>query len=136
MTTIREKINRTRFWSNTTTQGDCIVWTGYTDKDGYGKYNTIAAHRFAYEERVGVIPSGLQIDHLCRVRSCVNPKHLEPVTAYENQRRSPYSNISRKDCRRGHEFTKENTYITPKNKRQCRKCNLEANRKYRRTKQP
>jgi hypothetical protein len=67
----------------------CWNWTGSTDR-GYGKIGLrrgvapLYAHRVSYEFHVGPIPAGLQLDHLCRNRSCVNPAHLEPVTQREN----------------------------------------------------
>lgn len=70
----------------------CWLWTGSLTWDGYGLFREnnrrTGAHRFAYEYHVGPIPAGLQLDHLCRVRNCVNPDHLEPVTASENTRRA------------------------------------------------
>jgi hypothetical protein len=74
----------------------CWIWTGATVANGYGvmhvwrdgRNTSIRAHRFAYELLVGAIPDGHQLDHLCGVRRCVNPAHLEPVTARENVRRS------------------------------------------------
>ncbi len=71
----------------------CWLWTAARNENGYpllwagGKM--IRAHRFSYEVHVGSIPAGLDLDHLCRVRHCVNPAHLEPVTRSENLRRSP-----------------------------------------------
>jgi len=73
----------------------CWLWIGPVAPNGYGHYRPhghgrprmVAAHRALYELEKGAIPPGLQIDHLCRVRSCVNPAHLEAVTASENQRR-------------------------------------------------
>lgn len=71
----------------------CWLWSGAILRSGYGSITidnrTRMAHRHVYEMVVGKIPSGLCIDHLCRVRSCVNPDHLEPVTTAENLRRSP-----------------------------------------------
>lgn len=74
--------------------GGCWLWTAAVDPTtGYGKFHigpdqrTCGAHRFAYELLVGPIPDGLVLDHLCRVRHCVNPQHLEPVTVGENLRR-------------------------------------------------
>ena len=73
----------------------CWQWTGgrggYQKSYGtfFGGFGTVRAHRWAYERWVGSVPDGMQLDHLCRVRLCVNPAHLEPVTASENKRRSP-----------------------------------------------
>jgi hypothetical protein len=74
----------------------CWIWLLRINPSGYGtttvnrggRFRTMPAHRFFYEEHVGPIPEGLEIDHLCRVRSCVNPDHLEAVTQQENIRRS------------------------------------------------
>src|SRR5450755_3951408 len=73
-----------RFWARVDKQTDgCWVWTGAL-RTGYGTLSVsgknVPAHRFSYELLVGIIPDGLQIDHLCRNRACVNPEHLEPVT--------------------------------------------------------
>lgn len=85
-----------RAWSKFQRDPDsgCWVWTGYRDKNGYGKIwmghpdRSFMAHRVMYELIVGPIPTGLQIDHLCRNTSCVNPSHLEPVTAAVNTYRA------------------------------------------------
>lgn len=70
----------------------CWLWIGSRTHDGYGLFGAdnrrTGAHRFSYEFHVGPIPDGLQLDHLCYVRNCVNPAHLEPVTAAENGRRA------------------------------------------------
>ena len=72
--------------------GDCWLWVGLLDEDGYGRHahfwQVHRAHRWLYEYLVGPVPDGLQLDHLCRVRHCVNPDHLEPVTGAGNLRRS------------------------------------------------
>lgn len=102
----------------------CWLWIGPTQQDGYGRLTPghgqqVGAHRWFYAELRGPIPPGMELDHLCRVRNCVNPEHLEPVTHAENMRRARLTH-----CRRGHEFTPENTYIRP-NKyltRVCRQC--------------
>lgn len=95
-----------RFWSKVDKSGDCWLWTGRTKPDGYGVFKNkspdgrwvhVYAHRFSYEAVCGPIPEGLTIDHLCRVRNCVNPDHLDPVTRIENMRRS-----RKPECRRGH----------------------------------
>lgn len=84
-----------RFWTKVHLPSDdgCWVWTASQNGTGYGAL-TIAgarklAHRLAYAHLVGPIPDGLDLDHLCRNRMCVNPAHLEPVTRRENLRRSP-----------------------------------------------
>ena len=77
-----------RFWSKVKKSRGCWLWQGAINTNGYGNFHnkgrTVKAHRFAYEICVGEIPKGLTIDHLCRVRHCVNPSHLEPVTMREN----------------------------------------------------
>lgn len=69
----------------------CWIWTAARNRGGYGiigiELRSALAHRVSYEAFVGEIPNGLELDHLCRVRCCVNPQHLEPVTRYENVRR-------------------------------------------------
>jgi hypothetical protein len=72
--------------------GFCWLWRGALDGQGYGQLKapgntTVRAHRWVYEQLVGPIPDGLQLDHLCRVIICVNPDHLDPVTQAENVRR-------------------------------------------------
>lgn len=80
-----------RFWSYVSKTGTCWLWTGTMHKKGYGQFwdgsAIVGAHRASYVLLVGPIPESLTIDHLCRVPACVNPAHLEPVTASENSRR-------------------------------------------------
>lgn len=108
---------------------DCWHYAKLIDTvSGYGivctKNNNYYAHRVMYENMVGEIPKDLQIDHLCRVRRCINPLHLEAVTRKENILRGNGmgARMARKThCLRGHEFTPENTYKS-KRGRECRTC--------------
>ena len=114
----------------------CIEWAGSRNRDGYGVVGGEMAHRRVYELEVGPIPPGLELDHLCRNRACVNPEHLEPVTHAENVARS--FPATKPACKNGHEFTPENTYAIPPRrrggKRQCRECNRIAARRYKQKK--
>ena len=69
----------------------CWMWQRGLDSDGYGKHwhqgDTIRAHVFSFEQKYGLVPVGLTLDHKCRNRTCVNPDHVEPVTVAENTRR-------------------------------------------------
>lgn len=122
-------------------ESGCWQWTGALRGSGYGGFpdgrKTYRAHRWAYEHFVGPIPEGLELDHLCRNKLCVNPAHLEPVTRLVNiQRRVPFLNMPKKThCKHGHAFTEENTYISCRNGKQhrsCRACLAARQREYRR----
>jgi len=114
----------------------CWVWEGHVQSDGYPSFvilsKKVLAHRFSYEEFVGDIPEGLQLDHLCRNRRCVNPSHLEPVTCLENLMRGQTMNVLNKlktHCKNGHEYTKENTYLRNNGWRYCKICRYEAGKR-------
>jgi len=96
-----------------------------------------------YENLHGEVPRGLVLDHLCREPQCVNPDHLEPVTSAENVMRGVGIGVvhaSQTHCKRGHEFTAENTYRVPPHKglpnggRSCRTCSNMRDRGYRKVK--
>jgi hypothetical protein len=116
-----------RFWTCVEKTDSCWLWTASTSR-GYGIFSwqidhrrhTVQAHRYAYQQIIGAIPDGLQLDHLCRIRRCVRPSHLEPVTNLENQRRGLRANATH--CINGHPFDAENTYVKPDGGRQCKTC--------------
>lgn len=114
----REKM----FWAMGESQGDCILWSGYKNKGGYGQTTyqrkTLRTHQIAYLLTYGEIPEGLHIDHLCSVRACMNPAHLEAVTQLENGRRAGERQTH---CINGHEYTAENTR-RQKTGRSCATC--------------
>lgn len=83
-----------RFWTFVQRTETCWLWTGSLDWSGYGHFwrsgTLMLAHRWAYEHFTGEVPKGYQIDHLCRVRHCVNPSHLEAVTPSINVQRGAH----------------------------------------------
>jgi hypothetical protein len=101
----------------------CWLWAGRRNAKGYGP------HRRAYEHIVGEVPGGLQLDHVCRVRWCINPEHLEPVTAQENVLRSPVVTPA-EACRRGLHPWPEYVYVRPSGERECRGCRADRVAEY------
>lgn len=107
-------------------QSGCWEWQG-TKSNEYGYFwngqRNIGAHRFAYEYYVDVVPTGLELDHLCRNPRCVNPDHLEAVTHSKNIWRGILPNRAKTHCPKGHPYSEENTYRPPhQNGRYCRVC--------------
>lgn len=102
----------------------CVEWPRARTKMGYGVVSYPGgreyAHRAAYRFFVGPIPEGLELDHLCRNPSCLNPEHLEPVTHAENMRRGYWA--SKTHCPQGHAYDDANTLRQPNGGRLCRAC--------------
>lgn len=103
----------------------CWEWIGCRGKGGYGQFKPdgrrgakkSSPHRFSHEYFIGPIPEGFEADHLCKVRHCCNPLHLEAVTVQTNRERREYTH-----CRHGHELSEDNVYLNPQGKRTCREC--------------
>lgn len=123
-----------RFWNYVQESGDCWLWTASVRPDGYGEFRVngrlTRAHRFAYEQMVGPIPEGLILDHLCRVRRCVRPAHLDPVTFAVNSQRGASAHIIQTGrCIHGHVMDAGNTYIRPDTGQHlCRRCRADESR--------
>lgn len=139
---LRVKPAEERFWPKVDTNGPvptyaphlgpCWIWLAHVYPSGYAGFGRgrrgsgmTYAHIWSYEHHVGPIPGGLELDHLCRVRRCVNPDHLEPVTHAENVRRA---SSAQTHCRHGHPYDEANTYIDGVGKRHCRTCDRERHR--------
>jgi hypothetical protein len=110
----------------------CILWLGSLDSNGYGQIGVgadadgiVSAHIASYETAVGPVPQGLELDHKCRVRCCINPLHLEPVTHRENMLRGEGSSGKRArqtHCKNDHPLSGENLKINKRGHRSCRTC--------------
>ena len=124
---LRQNPPQDRFWTNVEPSGDCWVWMGLKNVEGYGDFSIlnrhVLAHRYAFETMRSEIPDGLQLDHLCRVRACVNPWHLEPVTGLVNTRRGEPA--QRTACIKGHPYDEANTGWRKNGRRRCLACHRE-----------
>jgi hypothetical protein len=111
-------------------ESGCWLWRGYVKPNGYGdwcasgRFGTGYTHRIAHIVWKGPIALGLEIDHLCRVKACCNPEHLEAVDHQTNMMRTRQA-----ECSRGHPATAENLYIRPDTGvRDCHPCRLIVNK--------
>jgi hypothetical protein len=138
-----------RFMDRVIQAGDCWMWTGCDDGNGYGMFSDrpnyrwiVRSHRWAYEFFVADVPDGLDLDHIChnadplcpggptcRHRRCVNPWHLEPVPKALNTQRGASTRF-RPACPAGHPYDNENTYINSLGRRTCRICRKASRDQY------
>lgn len=123
---MKQYLTEPRLWDKVRVEGDCWVWTGAKANRGYSEWrpggrgdNRWRVHRLVYTMMIDDIPEGLTLDHLCMVKLCVNPYHMDPTPIPVNQARWV---ASRKTCRNGHAFTPENTYVRTSGRRECRLC--------------
>lgn len=108
----------------------CLLWVGALVPGGYGHFwfegKPQSAHRVAHKLFIGPIPEGMQVNHTCDVKLCVEPTHLYAGTQSDNQRdavsRGRHKETKKRACIRGHAFTPENTYVRPDGRRRCREC--------------
>lgn len=131
-----------RVFSKLERQDDgCLIWKGSITPAGYGQVGLgargkgqAAVHRLMYQWRIGPIPEGLELDHLCRNRACAEPSHLEAVTRRENLLRGQTITairVATTHCPQGHEYTEANTYRRPGHVgRTCRTCRAERRRAF------
>lgn len=150
MTYQKVKTNDERFWEKIEFVEDCWLWVASKDTGGYGVFfvgklhgrtKNARAHVYSYELFVGPKPKGMDLDHLCRNRACVNPAHLEPVTRRENVMRgltvtgvygAVLQNRQKTHCVNGHMFTTKNTRLEFRRgswRRRCLACGTESKRR-------
>ena len=115
------------FYVDKQSQLPCWIWIGAITHNGYPKatfnYETCLVHQVIYKHFKGPIPEGLEIDHVCRNKLCVNPEHLEAITHKENVARYA-ATITH--CKKGHPLSGDNLYLTPDERRNCKTCRREA----------
>lgn len=127
--TAKEWLAKSGDWYEPVTETGCWLWRRSTNGVGYGKLQQDGrlkyAHRLSYELLRGPIPEGFTIDHLCRIRCCVNPDHLEPVTMRENVLRGEgmsAKHAKKTHCPAGHPYSGTNLVIGVRGNRLCRIC--------------
>lgn len=118
-----------RFWAKVDKTDECWLWTGARNGDGYGyiqvEGRSTRAHGWSYLWACGAVPVGLVLDHLCRVRHCVRPDHLQPVPERINLLRGESfaaENAVKTHCPAGHEYDEANTARDSRGSRYCRAC--------------
>lgn len=138
-TAINSERVQARFWAKVAlpNANGCMLWTAYVNYHGYGMFHLEGrprmAHRISYELAYGLHGPGLELDHLCGVRHCVAPLHLEAVTHTENVRRGRGGewNARKTHCPAGHPYDEANTYHPPRGGRRCRTCIAERGKRSR-----
>lgn len=137
-TVVTDPIVRVLRRLDTSDLDSCWLWPGWKNEAGYGMVHGAErdhmVHRVVFEHFVGPVPEGLVLDHLCRVKGCVNYSHVEPVAQRTNVLRGeglPAENAVKDACKHGHEFTPENTRVRKDGSRLCRACEARRQRERR-----
>ncbi len=127
-----------RLWEKANKTETCWLWTAYINKFGYGVIGTYdkktaLAHRVSFELTKGPIPEGLEINHLCEVKNCINPDHLEAITRAEHILKTDFQGgkyqKNKTHCVNGHSFQETDVYITKEGHRKCRACGRAADKR-------